>query len=84
MKQVKDRIELREAPQKRGICESQMPYDILLDGKLFDGLCFNLRGYVGYLPTPEGRKLAIGEKSLSAYKQEIKRLNKEFKSQSQG
>lgn len=80
----KARIELREAPHKREICETKMRYDVFLDGKFFDDLYFNTRGYVGHLPTPEGRKLYIGEESLNAYKQEIKRLNKEFKSQSQG
>lgn len=58
--------------------EVEPRYNVMLNGVLFDQLYFNLKGYVGYLPTPEGRKLTIGERGISAYKKEIARLNKEL------
>jgi hypothetical protein len=79
----KNRIELRSAPHKKSICETSMVYEIFFDGKVFDVLYFNTRGYVGYLPMPCGSKMNIGEKSLSAYVKEIRLLNKEFKSLAQ-
>lgn len=72
-------ITLKEAPHRQGRYESEMRYEVFLHGEFFDELYFNLRGYVGYLPTPDGRKLDIGEKSISAYRKEIATLNREFK-----
>ncbi len=56
-----------------------MRYDVLANGVLCDTLYYNMRGYQGYLPLPDGGKLDIGEKSISAYKKEISLLNKESK-----
>jgi hypothetical protein len=75
---MKKRIELREASRKRSICETKMRYEVYLDGKFFSDLYFNMRGYVGYLPTPEGLNLDIGERGITAFKKEIASLNKEF------
>lgn len=72
-------ITLKEAPHKRSICESHMRYDVLVNGVLAETLNFNMRGYQGYLPLPDGGKLDIGEKAISAYKKEISTLNKEAK-----
>lgn len=76
------RVELKEAPHKRSMCETKMRYDVLLDGELFDTLYFNTRGYCGYLPTPEGQRLDIGERGISAYRAEVRRLNAEFAARS--
>ena len=77
-KSVGPAIVLVEAPHKRAILETHMRYDVMLDGKLFDTLNYNMRGYIGYLPTVDGGKLTIGEKGISAYKKEIAQLNREF------
>jgi hypothetical protein len=72
-------VTLKEAPQKRSMCETHMRYDVLANGKLTDTLYFNMRGYQGYLPLPDGQKLDIGEMGISAYKKEISCINKEAK-----
>jgi|694.fasta_scaffold04177_16 hypothetical protein len=52
-------------------------YDVLVDGKLFDQLYFNMKGYVGTLPLPDGSRLSIGECSVTEYKKEVAKLNRE-------
>lgn len=71
-------ITLIEAPHKKAVCEFKMRYDVMLHGKFFSELYFNVKGYVGYLPTADGMRLSIGEKSLAVYKREIAVLNREF------
>jgi hypothetical protein len=56
-----------------------MRYIVMLDGKEFSDLYFNMRGYRGYLPVPEGGNLDLGEKSIGAYRAQVKRLNREFR-----
>jgi len=57
--------------------ETKMRYDVVLNGQVVGDLYFNMTGYVGYLPTPEGRKLDIGERGISAFRREIAALNRE-------
>ncbi|GGR41604.1 hypothetical protein [Deinococcus ruber] len=71
-------ITLVEAPRKKSSCEQEMRYDVLLHGKQYGELYFNLRGYLGYLPTPDTLPLDIGEKSISAYRKQIAVLNQEW------
>jgi hypothetical protein len=61
------------------ICETTPRYDVLVNGTKVDQLYFNLHGYVGYLPTPDGKKLDIGEKPISRFKHEVAKLNREAK-----
>lgn len=75
------KIKLVAVPHKREPLETHMRYDVYFDGSLFDTLYYNLTGYVGFLPTPEGKKLSIGERSLTAYRKEMTRLNREFEQQ---
>lgn len=70
-------ISLREAPRKRAICETRMRYDVLLNGEYWGEFYFNMHGYLGYLPLPDGTKLAPGETSISAIRSIIRRLNQE-------
>lgn len=72
-------LTLKEAPHKRSMCETKMRYDVLVNGKVTETLYFNMRGYQGYLPLPDGGKLDIGEKAISAYKKEIGIINKDAK-----
>ncbi|GGR37939.1 hypothetical protein [Deinococcus ruber] len=71
-------ITLVEAPRKKSSCEQEMRYDVLLHGKQYSELYFNLRGYLGSLPTPDNLPLDIGEKSISAYRKQIALLNQEW------
>lgn len=79
------RIKIVENNRKRAIFETTPRYDVLLDGKLFSELCYNMRGYIGYLPIPsqdrpgEFAKLDIGERPLSAFRKEVAAINRELK-----
>lgn len=54
-------------------------YDVELSGRIVGQLYFNLRGYVGVLPVPEGGNLTIGEQPITAYRREVAKLNREWK-----
>ena len=60
-------IELVETRRGQHICETTPRYDVMLHGVRVQGtwsqLWFNMRGYVGVLPTPDGKGVDIGEKS---------------------
>lgn len=64
--------------------EREDRYDVMLNGVLFFQLYYNMRGYVGYLPSPPSDggvkpgNLTIGERGISAYKAEVAKLNKEW------
>lgn len=60
------------------ICEKESRYDVLLHGKKVGQLYFNLRGYVGTLPTPSGAQLCIGERTIAAYRKAVAQLNREW------
>lgn len=61
-------------------------YHLYLFGYFYGEIYFNMRGYVGYLPSLNSENpsyetpmpLHIGEKAFSAYKKEITKLNKEW------
>lgn len=72
------KLSIQECPN-RAICQTIPDYDIFLNGEKVGKLTYNMKGYIGYLPTPDGYKLNIGEKSLSTYKKEIANLNREAK-----
>ena len=74
----KKAIELVENLRARAICETTPRYDVMLHGQKVDQLYFNMKGYVGYLPTLDGAKLDIGEKSISIFRREVAALNREF------
>ncbi|MCO5067051.1 MAG: hypothetical protein M9924_22050 [Rhizobiaceae bacterium] len=71
------KVALRENARRRSMLETKMRYDIMLNGVRFGELCYNMRGYIGYLPLPDGRKLDIGERPLAAFRREIARINRE-------
>jgi hypothetical protein len=72
-------VETREGCQ---ILETHPRYHVFLHGKKVGELYFNLRGYVGTLPTPSGAELYIGERGISAYRKAAAQLNREWASQS--
>ena len=71
-------ISLVETRRGCAICETTNRFDVLFHGERFDQLWWNMRGYVGTLPCPDGRKLTIGERSITAYRREVAQLNREF------
>lgn len=76
-------ITLKETRQGCQPFEQQPRYHVLLNGQFHGELYFNMTGYTGcYLPLPptNGKigNLNIGEKSISAYKKEIAKINKEW------
>jgi hypothetical protein len=75
-------ITLREAPHKKSIMEKEMRYEVLLNGNVVSDLFFNMRGYLGGIPTPEGGMLEIGERPITTYRREIAMMNKEFAAKS--
>lgn len=52
-------------------------YDVLVNDKVQGELYFNMRGYVGYLPTVRGSVMDIGERPISAFRKEAMILNRE-------
>ena len=72
---------LKLVKTRRGcaMCETTDRYDVVLNGVTVGQLYHNIIGYVGTLPLPEGGKLSIGERSITAYNREVAKLNREFK-----
>jgi hypothetical protein len=75
---MKKMLELIETRQGCAILENESRYHVMLHGQKVSELHFNMRGYVGALPTPEGRSLDIGEVSISKWKREAAALNRQF------
>lgn len=71
-------IEIIEAPHRRSVAEREMRYEVRLKGQIVGELYFNTRGYVGTLPTPEGKNLQIPEGSITSFRREAAKLNREF------
>jgi len=71
-------IELVETRKGLAILETHSRYDVLLHGKKVGQLYFNMRGYVGTLPTSSGSELYIGERGISAYRKAAAQLNREW------
>ena len=71
-------IRLVETRNGCAILETQSRYDVLLHEKKIGQLYFNMRGYVGTLPTPRGTHLCIGERGIGAYRKAVAQLNKEW------
>ena len=60
------------------ILESQDRYNVLLHGQSIGQLYFNMRGYSGCLPLPNGRKLAVDDQSISSINREVAQINRDF------
>ena len=57
-------------------------YTLLLNGTVVGEVYFNMTGYVGTLPQPDGTAFTPGEAGISAYRAEITRINREARSSS--
>jgi hypothetical protein len=58
--------------------ETTPRYNVTLHGVKVEQLWWNLKGYVGNLPLPDGSSLYMPEGSLASFKRAISRLNREF------
>jgi hypothetical protein len=77
---AKPAIELIETRQGCEMCETTPRYNVMLHGVKVAQLYYNLRGYVGSLPTPGGCSLYVPESGISRFRREAARLNREFAS----
>ena len=75
---AKPAIELIETRQGCEIMETTPRYNVMLHGVKVEQLWWNLKGYVGNLPLPDGSSLYMPEGSLASFKRAISRLNREF------
>lgn len=79
----KHRITLEPRPCRMAMMETKMRYAVMLDGKEFSELYYNMRGYRGVVPHvyADGRigRFDLGEASLADFKREIARSNKDLR-----
>lgn len=71
-------IQLVETKKGFAFCGSKPGYDVVLHGAKWGELYFNIIGYVGTLPLPNGDKLYMTEGSIASFKKEIAKLNQEW------
>lgn len=70
------RISLEERKSPHAL-ERHPRYAVLVNGEQEGELYYNMRGYQGYLPTVQGSKMDIGERGISAFRKEVRVLNRE-------
>ena len=70
------RISLEERKSPHAL-ERHPRYAVLVNGEERGELYYNMRGYQGYLPTVQGSKMDIGERGISAFRKEVRVLNRE-------
>jgi hypothetical protein len=75
---AKPAIELIETRQGCEMLETTLRYNVMLRGVKVGQLFYNMRGYAGSLPTPEGRSLYVPEGGISRFRREVAILNREF------
>jgi hypothetical protein len=74
----KPAIELIETRQGCEMMETTKRFNVMLHGVKVEQLWWNMKGYVGNLPTPDGLSLYVPEGSLASFRREITKLNREF------
>lgn len=65
--------------KKGSFLETKPRYEVMLEDKKVGELYFNMKGYIGSIPTPSNSSMSIGERGIAAYKQEVAYQNKCFK-----
>jgi hypothetical protein len=75
---AKPAIELIETRQGCEMMETTKRFNVMLNGVKVEQLWWNMKGYVGNLPLPDGSSLYMPEGSLASFKRAISRLNREF------
>lgn len=74
------KITLKEVPSghRWDISTSRPPYQVVLNGEeVGEPFYWNMRGYRGVLPLPDGGVRDLGEISLTALRKEVAALNRE-------
>ena len=71
------KVSLRETRAGCSIMEREPRYDVLLNGQKVGQLYFNMRGYVGTLPLPNGKKIGLPESGITAWRKEAATINRE-------
>lgn len=74
------KLTLREKAHRQTF-STRPDYDLFLNGQPIGEAYYNMTGYRAVLPTPDGKKLDVGEISLSRLRREIASLNREAKDQ---
>jgi len=69
---------LEETRAGCAICETTPRYRVLLHGTQVGVLYFNMRGFVGNLPLPDGSSLVMPEAGISTFRREVVKINREF------
>ena len=75
---AKPAIELIETRQGCEIMETTPRYNVMLNGVKVEQLWWNLKGFVGNLPTPDGSSLYVPESGIVRFRREVAKLNREF------
>jgi hypothetical protein len=75
---AKPAIELIETRQGCEIMETTPRYNVMLHGVKVEQLWWNLKGFVGNLPTPGGASLYVPESGIARFRREVAKLNREF------
>lgn len=75
---AKPAIELIETRQGCEIMETTPRYNVMLHGVKVEQLWWNLKGFVGNLPTPDGSSLYVPESGIARFRREVAKLNREF------
>lgn len=73
------KVTLQESNRGRAMLERTPRYEVRVNGELFGMLVYNMRGFIGYLPMADGRRLDIGERPIGDFRREIARINRESK-----
>ena len=75
---AKPAIELIETRQGCEMMETTPRYNVMLHGVKVEQLWWNLKGFVGNLPTPDGSSLYVPESGIARFRREVAKLNREF------
>lgn len=75
------KVTLVKTLRGRAICETTPRYDVLLNGKpTGHQIYYNMTGYTGTLPCPDGGSLSLVEGSMTQIRREVADLNRWYKS----
>lgn len=73
---LQHKITLRGTREGCQLMEKEARYDVLLNGVKVGQLSFNMKGYCGTLPLPNGRKLVMPEAGIGTYRKMAARINR--------
>jgi hypothetical protein len=72
----KFQLSLVAAPGKKQVAEKAMRYEAHVNGRFVTDLYYNVGGYVGYLPLPDGQRLDIGCVGVGRIRKEVAAINR--------